>query len=827
MSVAMRAADGCFLSALQPNSSRTSYGVPSDMQISDGPYGGDAAGTRARRVQEQVRMRLAEKKCSSIPRLNGSTDFCPPPVRCYTANHGFSSRSLTLTPSRVLSVATAPLPSACFSSRSAVETDHGRFRISQGSSTLKTGGAQGGCLPGGVEAGYTIGVAPWPRNRRSKSLCQEDMEDIQVVVGQPPSGAPHQAQDGWGGGMRRSLSGTLARAGGGASWQDELAFQQTYKGPSHRTISRITNRQQQQQTQSHHQQTQHHHQQQQTQSHPAKCWVPEGWAGTGSRPGTGTVSGGRWGGQHQQQYGAGAGVGYQEPLYRAASLHSVRSVGRGVDLLDRASNHSVDKLGGMQSLNIPTAVRYLLESDPSIQVQGAAYIQHQCYHSNDAKNQVRTLSGIPALVQLFSSENQEVQRFASGAARNLIYENADNKAALIAAGGVAKLVHALREPDEELRKNVTGILWNLSSKENLKEKLSREALPELTERVLVPLCCAQDAGAILLSPSEEDVFYNATGCLRNLSSVNERTRQKMREMRGLVDSLVAYVKNALQEDNANDKGVENTMCILRNLSYQLYAELPHATRQRLEGPSRANAKGSQAIGCFPLQSKKLKELDPEMASLFSEVSGKPRGAEWLWHPQVVALYKAVLQNNTCSSVTREAALGALQNITVGESRWPGVLSYVILEQERMLPLLLELLDTRSEEEMRPLTGLLRNLACHARDKSHMAKSSVNVLVAKLPADGHQKDPGSEVVVNLCGALNQLVTGSSLAARDLTFFDGIPKLLAIKTSHDNSTGGLKAAKAASTVLLNMFQYNKLHKDYKQKGFTRRDFTEGSV
>ena len=52
------------------------------------------------------------------------------------------------------------------------------------------------------------------------------------------------------------------------------------------------------------------------------------------------------------------------------------------------------------------------------------------------------------------------------------------------------------------------------------------------------------------------------------------------------------------------------MCILRNLSYQLYAELPHATRQRLEGPSRANAaaKGSQAIGCFPLQSKKLKEV---------------------------------------------------------------------------------------------------------------------------------------------------------------------------------------------------------------------------
>ncbi|KAJ3593107.1 hypothetical protein NHX12_005444 [Muraenolepis orangiensis] len=683
MSVAVAAADGCFLSALKPNSSRTSYGVPSDLQIAaDGPLSDSAA--RARRVQEQVRMRLAEKKTSSIPRPNGSvsgsTDYNSPPTWSYTANQGFSSKSLTHTPSRVLSVASVPLPQGHFSSRSAVGADTSRsFQISQGS-TLVHGNYQTATAP-----------PPRPRNRRSKSLCQEDMEEFQVLVGMPPrdrgtTTVPRHPPS-VGGTMRRSLSGTLAREGGGSDWQEELAFQQTYKGPSHRTIS-------------------------------------------------GTL--------------LGAGQ-YQEPLYRAASVHSVRSVGKGIDVMDHTSNHSIDKLGG---------------------------------------------------------ENQEVQRFATGAARNLIYENAENKAALIAAGGVAKLVEALKEPDEELRKNVTGILWNLSSKDNLKEKLSKEALPELTERVLVPLCCAQDSGAIFLSPSEKDVFYNTTGCLRNLSSVNERTRQKMRDVRGLVDSLVAYVKNALQEDIANDKGVENTLCILRNLSYQLYSELPHTTRQRLEAGG-------------------IEQRHPEMTSMFSEVSAKPRGAEWLWHPQLVALYKAVLQNNTSSSVTREAALGALQNITIGDSRWPWVLSYVILEQERMLPLLLELLDTHSELEMKPLTGLLRNLARHARDKNHMAKSMVNVLVAKLPGDGLQKEPSSEVVVNICGALNQLVTGSSLAARDITFFDGVPKLLAIKTSHDNSTGGLKAAKAASTVLCNMFQYNKLHKDYKLKGFTRRDFTEGSL
>lgn len=61
---------------------------------------------------------------------------------------------------------------------------------------------------------------------------------------------------------------------------------------------------------------------------------------------------------------------------------------------------------------------------------------------------------------------------------------------------------------------------------------------------------------------------------------------------------------------------------------------------------------------------------------------------------------------------------------------------------------------------------------------------MNVLVTKLPSDGHQKEPSGEVVVNICGILNNLVAGSSLAARDITFFDGLPKLFAIKSSHNS-------------------------------------------
>lgn len=59
-----------------------------------------------------------------------------------------------------------------------------------------------------------------------------------------------------------------------------------------------------------------------------------------------------------------------------------------------------------------------------------------------------------------------------------------------------------------------GILWNLSSKDSLKERLARESLSELTERVLVPLSGGGDAGVIQQSMSEADIFYNTTGCLR-------------------------------------------------------------------------------------------------------------------------------------------------------------------------------------------------------------------------------------------------------------------------------------------------------------------------
>lgn len=56
------------------------------------------------------------------------------------------------------------------------------------------------------------------------------------------------------------------------------------------------------------------------------------------------------------------------------------------------------------------------------------------------------------------------------------------------------------------------------------------------------------------------------------------------------------------------EGLENCLCVMRNLSYQLYTELPASVRLRLEGPRRSTAvRDSDAIGCF-LYSKKDTEV---------------------------------------------------------------------------------------------------------------------------------------------------------------------------------------------------------------------------
>lgn len=59
---------------------------------------------------------------------------------------------------------------------------------------------------------------------------------------------------------------------------------------------------------------------------------------------------------------------------------------------------------------------------------------------------------------------------------------------------------------------IIGLLWNLSSANELKEELTATALPALTQHVVVPYTSLSDTGpSSYIDPS---VFNCATGCLR-------------------------------------------------------------------------------------------------------------------------------------------------------------------------------------------------------------------------------------------------------------------------------------------------------------------------
>ncbi|XP_031657411.1 plakophilin-3 isoform X3 [Oncorhynchus kisutch] len=866
------AQDHVFLSALQPKTAVSTYAVPSDIQL-----GGNGATlsdemTRGKRVQQQVAMRLAEKS-STLPRQNGSASHYTSSehggsstMKYQTFNPGFSSKSYVYTGSRPVMAPNMSHYSGGFSSHSAVDLGGGQ-RVTMGGGGRGGGGrggeggggggykylddmrTGGGSLGGGGYQGGVVYRGGGGGNMRGQQMSTvirtmsrgpgPDPEGslrsmrLQNLPAQPSPVAAWVAADVSDGcslvsdrdatfSRQQSVystvsggaysSGTQMRQGG----EEMMSVQQqhSFKGPAFRTINRINNRNNRMSMGS---------------MSGASTFPPGGNSNVGGGDGGGgfvmdQVSSGSQGNLMTMQQQR------QASLPRTMSVKSIHSVGKGMDIYDGQMDMtgSMGNLSGINNLDMGTAVRYMKEDDAAMQVLGAAYIQHECYNNSDSKNQVRQYKAIPELVRLFNSENQEVARCATGAMRNVIYENMDNKMSLIEEGGIPQLINALKENDDELRKNITGILWNLSSKDNLKEKLAKETLAELTETILIPLSGSGDSEVIQQSPSEVDIFYNTTGCLRNLSSVNEKTRCQMRETNGLVDALVGYIQASVQDGKVEEKGVENSLCVLRNLSYQLYSEIPPSAQLRLEGPTRGQETSrSEAIGCFTPQSKKVKDRKNQDMATFTEVARVPKGLEWLWHPQVVGLYNSVLQGCENNSTTREAAAGALQNITAGDKRWAEVLSHVALEQERMLPVMLDKLRTNNDLELKSLTGFLRNLSRHAKDKNAMATKVVNNLVTELPADGQQKEPSSDVVVNICGTLNNLVTSSSIAARDIVFFDGLQKLVAIKNSHDSSPGKLKASKAAATVLCNMFQYKKLHKEYKQKGFTRPDFADMTI
>uniref|UniRef100_A0A182ILK7 Uncharacterized protein n=1 Tax=Anopheles atroparvus TaxID=41427 RepID=A0A182ILK7_ANOAO len=514
--------------------------------------------------------------------------------------------------------------------------------------------------------------------------------------------------------------------------------------------------------------------------------------------------------------------------------------------------------------NLTEVIGFLSHPNNAIKANAAAYLQHLCYMDDPNKQRTRTLGGIPPLVKLLGHENTDVFRNACGALRNLSYgrQNDENKRAINAAGGIQALIHLLRRTAEsDIKELVTGIIWNMSSCEDLKRFIIDDAVVVIVSYIIIP-----HSGWDPANPGEtcwSTVFRNASGILRNVSSAGEYARKKLRECEGLVDSLLYVIRIAIEKSNIGNKIVENCVCILRNLSYRCqevedpnYDKNPIPHHSSADGSvgsgggggggaivSAASSKGEN-LGCFGA-SKKKKEQQAAAAAAqqlaaadkdHSNANGDPtrmaykntahyKGAEQLWQPDVVHSYLALLQS--CSNPeTLEAAAGALQNLAA--CYWqPSIEIRATVRKEKGLPILVELLRMEVDRVVCAVATALRNLAIDQRNKELIGKYAMRDLVQKLPSGNPQCDQGTsdDTIAAVLATLNEVIKKNAEFARSLLDAGGVERLMNMSRQKLKYTP--RVLKFASQLLFTMWQHQDLRDVYKKHGWKEQDFVTKTI
>ncbi|XP_027966963.1 catenin delta-1 isoform X2 [Eumetopias jubatus] len=501
---------------------------------------------------------------------------------------------------------------------------------------------------------------------------------------------------------------------------------------------------------------------------------------------------------------------------------------------ERGSLASLDSLrkGGPPPPNwrqpeLPEVIAMLGFRLDAVKSNAAAYLQHLCYRNDKVKTDVRKLKGIPVLVGLLDHPKKEVHLGACGALKNISFgRDQDNKIAIKNCDGVPALVRLLRKArDMDLTEVITGTLWNLSSHDSIKMEIVDHALHALTDEVIIPHSGWEREPNEDCKPRHiewESVLTNTAGCLRNVSSERSEARRKLRECDGLVDALIFIVQAEIGQKDSDSKLVENCVCLLRNLSYQVHREIPQAERYQEAPPNVANNTGPHAASCFGAKKGKGKKPteDPANDTVdFPKRTSPARGYELLFQPEVVRIYISLLKESKTPAIL-EASAGAIQNLCAG--RWTyGRYIRSALRQEKALSAIADLLTNEHERVVKAASGALRNLAVDARNKELIGKHAIPNLVKNLPG-GQQNSSqnfSEDTVVSLLNTINEVIAENLEAAKKLRETQGIEKLVLINKSGNRSE---KEVRAAALVLQTIWGYKELRKPLEKEGWKKSDF-----
>ncbi|XP_068111621.1 catenin delta-1-like isoform X2 [Hyperolius riggenbachi] len=466
----------------------------------------------------------------------------------------------------------------------------------------------------------------------------------------------------------------------------------------------------------------------------------------------------------------------------------------------------------------------------AVRLNAAAYLQHLSYRNEDVKKEVCRLRGIPPLISLLEDPRAPVRLAACGALKNLSYGPArENKMAVKNCDGVPALGRLLRRRGEgregrEMAECVTGTLWNLSSLDSIKMELVDQALYTLTQEILVPFSgWHKEGGAINSEDGKsqhiewEPALINTTGCLRNISSERSEARRKMRECEGLVDSVVYILRSEVGHGQVDSKLVENSVCLLRNLSYHIHREIPQAEKYQ-ENPQTTTAE-QQNPSCFGVRrGKKTSSEETADTVDFPKRTTPAQGYELLFQPEIVRLYVSLVKLSRTPTVL-EAAAGALQNLCAGNWTY-GRCIRAAVRQEKGLSSLADHLTHENERVVRAVCGALRNLCGDNRNRELIGKHALSSLVARLPSSSPQAPTVSEeTTVAILGTIQEVITGNLEAAKKLRESQGIERLVLINKGGGRSE---REIRAAGFCLQTIWGFKELRRPLEKEGWKKSDF-----
>lgn len=500
-------------------------------------------------------------------------------------------------------------------------------------------------------------------------------------------------------------------------------------------------------------------------------------------------------------------------------LSVLDGTGVGVTKVDSGVSRVNGVSGGgvLADITMAEAVAYLSSGEPKMQHCGASFIQHTSYLQDQAKQEVYQLNGIAPLVALLQSSNPQIRQTASAALRNLSFKDSNNKEMIQRCGGVQEVVALLQASDNvDVHKQLTGLLWNMSSAESLRPELVKTALPALMEKVVLPYTTGPNR--MNSSNADPEVFYHATGCLRNFSSGKQSIRQSMRKYRGLVDSLVSYVEDCVEFERPDDKSVENCACVLHNLTFQLEAEAPELFQRILALGRRSQAPEGDTgpIGCFSPQSSKVLEAERHFDYPVVEEQ-HPTGAGWLIHSRTLQSYLALLGSSQKTD-TLEACCGALQNLTSHPGIVSNVISQTVVRKLNGLSVLAPLLRSPKINLQRNSVALVANLSKTPHLHNQIARKALPELLAIVAAGTEAGNESDDTLSVACKTAHLLAVKEPDMSKPL-LTNNLVHALHHLSKNDYFP---KSSKAAALFLYGLWSDKEMQSSLKKKGMNKSSF-----